>query len=227
MLHEKYRPQDWSEVAGQDKAVATLSRMDKAGTLAGRSYWISGRSGNGKTTLARIIARKVSTPALTMEIDAGELTAGTLREIQNKLDGAIAMAECPLFADGFKPNGGKVLAVIVNEAHGLMRNSSRVMLKLTEAPYADHAVFVFTTTLAGQMQFEDGGIDAGPLLSRCMRIELAQRDVAEPMARRAREIAQAAGLDGQPLEKYVKALRDRGSNMRELLNDIEAGLMAV
>lgn len=226
MLHEQFRPKDWGEVAGQDKAVSTLSRLEQSGKLAGRAYWISGRSGNGKTTLARIIARKVSTPALTMELDAGELTAGALRDLQDKLDGAIAMAECPLFADGFKPHGGKVHAIIVNEAHGLSKVASRVLLKLLESPYIEQAVFVFTTTLAGQATFEEAGIDSGPLLSRCTAIKLAERDVAEPMAQRAREIAQAAGLDGQPLAKYVRAFHDCGSNMRELLNRIEAGMMA-
>lgn len=225
MLHETYRPRDWAQVAGQDKAVAMLRALEERGGLQGRAYWVSGRSGNGKTTLARIIAGKVSTKALTMELDAGELTAGTLRDIQDRLEGVIAMVDCPLFDASFAPNAGKVLAVIVNEAHGLSKLAARVLLKLLESPYIDHAVFVFTTTLAGQATFEDAGIDSTPLLRRCLKIKLAERDVCKAAAVYLRACAQDAGLDGKPVECYERLFHDSGSNFGEAFGRIEGGAM--
>lgn len=48
MLYEKYRPGDWHEVAGQEKAVKTLLRLRDTSGLAGRAYWLTGKSGQGR-----------------------------------------------------------------------------------------------------------------------------------------------------------------------------------
>ena len=55
-LFEQYRPRAWSDVVGQDKIVARIQLLAKRG-LAGRAYWLSGQSGTGKTSIARLIAR--------------------------------------------------------------------------------------------------------------------------------------------------------------------------
>jgi len=54
-LYEKYRPKKLGGVLGQSKAVKKIERLLERG-WGGRAYWISGASGTGKTTLARIIA---------------------------------------------------------------------------------------------------------------------------------------------------------------------------
>lgn len=214
MLHEKYRPKDWSEVIGQDKATTLLAKLETAGKLAGKAYWISGRSGNGKTTIARIIAAKVSSPLNTAEFDAGELTPSTLRGIEDELH--------------YRPMDCAARCFIVNEAHGLRKDSARILLRLLEYPFLNESVvWIFTTTVAGQMQFEESGIDSGPLLSRCLHLELAQRGVGEAAGARLAEIARAEGLDGQPDKAYVKLFYDCGSNFRAALGEIEAGKMLV
>jgi DNA polymerase III gamma/tau subunit len=58
-LHEKYRPRNWSEIVGQDKAVDKINQLCQRG-LAGRAYWLSGQSGSGKTTLAKLIASEIA-----------------------------------------------------------------------------------------------------------------------------------------------------------------------
>jgi hypothetical protein len=55
-LYETYRPKQWSEVVGQDKVIKQIDLMRKRG-LSGRAYWISGQSGTGKTTIARVYGR--------------------------------------------------------------------------------------------------------------------------------------------------------------------------
>ncbi|NQU20173.1 MAG: hypothetical protein HQ567_02745, partial [Candidatus Nealsonbacteria bacterium] len=58
-LYEQYRPREWSEVVGQDKIIAKIARLRKRG-LAGRAYWLSGQSGTGKSTTARILAAEIA-----------------------------------------------------------------------------------------------------------------------------------------------------------------------
>jgi DNA polymerase III subunit gamma/tau len=60
-LTERYRPASWSEVVGQEKVVQRLQALAKRG-LGGRAYWLSGQSGTGKTTLARLIAAELASP---------------------------------------------------------------------------------------------------------------------------------------------------------------------
>ena len=54
-LFEKYRPRTFDEVLGQEKAVQKVKLLLERG-WGGRAWWISGASGTGKTTIARIIA---------------------------------------------------------------------------------------------------------------------------------------------------------------------------
>ena len=42
--------------------------------LAGRAYWLSGQSGTGKATIARLIAAEVADPFFITELDAATLT---------------------------------------------------------------------------------------------------------------------------------------------------------
>ncbi len=66
MLSEQYRPQTWSDVVGQDKAIARIAALRRRG-LAGRAFWITGQSGTGKTTIARLIAGEISDPSCIIE----------------------------------------------------------------------------------------------------------------------------------------------------------------
>lgn len=214
-LADKYRPKDWPEVVGQPKAVAMLQRFEQRGDLAGRSYFISGKSGTGKTTLARIIASKVADCWNVEEMDAADLTADAIRRIQSE-SSMLGMGE----------KSGR--AYIVNEAHGLNASQVRKLLTLLEpGEIPSHVVWVFTTTSQGQAKLFEGIDDSGPLLSRCTVIELAQRDLAKAFAERAREIAQAENMDGQPIERYQRLAKDTNCNFRAMLQEIDAGELLV
>jgi len=210
-LCEKYRPRQWAEVLGQEKVCKRLSALEDRAGLSGRAYWISGGSGTGKTTLARIIAAKVADEFSVEEFDSSELTADRIRAIRDSWESRAL----------FGPGGR---AYIVNEAHGLRADAIRRLLVLIEG-IPPHCVFVFTTTAQGQADLFESQLDASPLLSRCIVLELAQRDLAGAFAARALEIARAEGLDGKELPEYVKLVRRCKNNMRAVLQEIDSGAM--
>lgn len=210
-LAEQYRPRTWADVVGQDKAVARLRALAARSGLAGRAFFLSGQSGTGKTTIARLIAAEVASEWDTEELDAGALTVASLRDIERGLA-----------VRGMGEKGGR--AVLVNEAHALRKDVIRQLLvSLERVP--PHVVWVFTSTTEGtEALFEDCD-DASPLLSRCLRIDLSRRDLARPFAERAKQIADKEGLDGRPLERYVKLLQECHNNLRAALQAVEAGDM--
>lgn len=214
-LAEKYRPQTWAEVIGQPRAVDSLRQIGARGGYGGRAYFITGASGTGKTTLARIIAAEVADRFCTEELDGSKLTADKVREIERNMQ---------IYGWG---KGGR--AWIINECHGMRADTMRQLLTLLEPDgggLRPHVCIIFTTTSDGADQLFEDNIDASPLLSRCTVVALARRDLAEVFAVRAQEIAKAEGLDGAPLERYKRLAKDCKNNMRMMLSHIELGELA-
>lgn len=208
-LYEQYRPATWGEVVGQDKAVAVIQRLAQRG-LGGRAIWVSGASGTGKSTIALLAAREIADDFMIRELDASGLTLADLRDIER---------QSHQFGLG---KGGQ--AFLVNEAHGLRKDTLRQLLVMLER-VPEHCLWVFTTTNDGQESLFDSKDDAGPLLSRCVRIDLARRGLARPFAERVKAIAQAEGLDGQPIERYVKLAQKCRNNCRAMIQAVEAGAL--
>jgi DNA polymerase III delta prime subunit len=190
--------------------LATIERLRKRG-LAGRAFWISGKSGVGKTTIAKLLAEEIADALNVEEYDAAELTPSRIKDMERA-------SYCTRI--GCKPG----LAYLVNEAHGLRSDAVRQLLVTLER-IPSHALWICTTTKAGQESLFADEIDAHPLISRCQVITLAGRDLAKPFAERARMIAQAEGLDGQPIDAYVKLVNEHKANFRAVLQAIDGGVM--
>lgn len=208
-LAEKYRPQTWEDVVGQDRLVAGLLRLRDTTGLGGESFWLAGKSGTGKTTIARLIAQEVAEhPICVTEIDADDLTPALIAEIKRNLQIRLPRAW------------------IINEAHGLNKTRARKLLTVLDPPdgLPSFVVFVFTTTLDGQQTLFDGIDDAGPLLSRCHRPKM-EHNLTKAFAKRAQQIAQAENLDGRPLSYYMERVKQNRNNLRAVIQEIQEGRM--
>jgi DNA polymerase-3 subunit gamma/tau len=128
----KYRPDTWEGVLGQDAAVKALrTGIEKK---RAQTFTISGPSGTGKTTLARIAATHLGCSGIDlMEVDAASNTGiDRMRQVMQDMQ--------------YKSvGGGANRAVIVDEAHGLSKSSWDAMLKNLEEPKAGVYWFLCTT----------------------------------------------------------------------------------
>ena len=209
-IFDKYRPSNFDEVIGQDKAVK-IAKTLLSRSWGGRAWWISGASGTGKTTIARIIAAQGADELYVQEFDcADQISVAALDKIESEMS---------YRAFG---KGGKCF--IVNEAHGLRQASIRRLLGILER-IPDYVVFIFTTTKQGQEKLFDDQIDANPLLSRCAKIELTNQGLAKPFAEHCRQIATKENLNGKPVESYIKLAQKCKNNCRMMLQEIESGYM--
>lgn len=207
-LADKHRPQSLDDVAGQADAVAQIRTVLARG-WGGRAWWITGPSGCGKSTLARIIAALGADELGVEEIDSQTLTPAKLRDIEGEMQYRML---------GLKT--GK--AYIVNEAHGLRKDTIRQLLVVLER-LPEHCCWIFTTTATGQAGLFENDVsgDAAPLLSRC--IEVTLQPGGKAFAERAKRVAMAEGIDGLPLSVYEAAVAASNGNLRRVLQRIESG----
>lgn len=218
-LYEIHRPQQWSQVVGQDKALKVVDMWRKRNSITGQAVWISGKSGTGKTTIARLLAQEVAEEFCITEVDAGRLTEANANEVVRNLRPLACFAK-----------RGRVL--IVNEAHRLDSKVVGAFLTLLETDFPSHALVIFTTTVEGAAKF-DGVADSAPFLSRCSKLPLSQTSLREPFAKRAAEIARLEQLapeemsEEELLKRCHRIAQDNSSNLREMLSAIYSGALMI
>lgn len=169
-LYRKYRPNNFSDVTGQEIIIKTLKNAVKNNKIS-HAYLFTGPRGTGKTSIAKILAKTVncndlkdSTPCDKcvnctqinsktstdiIEIDAASNNGvDEIREIRNKVN--------------LVPSTGKYKVYIIDEVHMLTTGAFNALLKTLEEP-PSHAIFILATT-------EPHKIPA-TIMSRCQRFD--------------------------------------------------------
>lgn len=138
----KYRPLQFEDVVGQSAITETLDHAISSNQLA-QALLFCGPRGVGKTTCARILARKINEENGISEEDQDfafnifELDAASnnsVDDIRNLIDQV-----------RFAPQVGKYKVYIIDEVHMLSNAAFNAFLKTLEEPPA-HAIFILATT---------------------------------------------------------------------------------
>lgn len=131
-LGTKYRPQRLKDVRGNADVVATLSSWIRAGTIP-HCLMFAGGSGMGKTTLARILARRMKCDDADFEEinSAGEARGIDKIKSIERNKGLAPFGACRIY--------------LFDEAHKLTNDAQNAMLKMIEDP-PSHCFFFLCTT---------------------------------------------------------------------------------
>jgi len=155
VLARKYRPQNFSDVIGQEHVTRTLKNAIEQGRTA-HGYIFSGHRGIGKTTVARILAMalncrssdKPETEPCGICESCTEIRAGNsvdVIEIDAATNRGIDEIRELREAARYRPARDRFKIYILDEAHQITDAAFNALLKTLEEP-PSHVVFMLATT---------------------------------------------------------------------------------
>lgn len=199
----KYRPQTFKDVVGQQAITNTLLNAIENNHLAS-ALLFTGPRGVGKTSCARILARKINQPGYddpnedfafnVFELDAA--SNNSVDDIRNLID----QVRIP-------PQTGQYKVYIIDEVHMLSSAAFNAFLKTLEEP-PKHAIFILATTEKHKI--------IPTILSRCQIFDFKRitvKDAKEHLA----EVAASQGVQFEDDALHIIAQKADGA-MRDALS---------
>lgn len=199
----KYRPQTFKDVVGQQAITNTLINAIESNHLA-QALLFTGPRGVGKTTCARILARKINQPGYddpfedfafnVFELDAA--SNNSVDDIRNLID----QVRIP-------PQTGQYKVYIIDEVHMLSSAAFNAFLKTLEEP-PKHAIFILATTEKHKI--------IPTILSRCQIFDFKRitvKDAREHLA----EVAKSQNVTFEEDALHIIAQKADGA-MRDALS---------
>ena len=138
----KYRPQNFEDVVGQQAITNTLENAIKNNHLA-QALLFTGPRGVGKTSCARILAKKINQQ--DAEIADDEDFAFNIFELDAASNNSVDDIRSLTDQVRIPPQTGKYKVYIIDEVHMLSQAAFNAFLKTLEEPPA-HAIFILATT---------------------------------------------------------------------------------
>jgi DNA polymerase III subunit gamma/tau len=171
VLARKWRPKNFSEMAGQTHVLQTLTHALEQQRLH-HAYLFTGTRGVGKTTVARILARCLNCEQGITATPCGECSA--CREISEgrfidliEVDAAsrTKVEDTRELLDNvqYAPSRGRYKVYLIDEVHMLSGHSFNALLKTLEEP-PPHVKFLLATTDPQKLPIT--------VLSRCLQFHL-------------------------------------------------------
>ena len=192
----KYRPAAFQSVVGQQHVTETLEHEVVSGRLA-QALLFTGPRGVGKTTCARILARRINEvhtgEGLDYSLNIFELDAAS----NNTVDDIRQLIDQVRFA----PQMGTYKVYIIDEVHMLSQAAFNAFLKTLEEPPA-HAVFILATTEKHKV--------LPTILSRCQIFDFKRIGIGD-IADHLQWVAQQEGLGAEPEALHAIAEKADGS----------------
>jgi DNA polymerase-3 subunit gamma/tau len=155
-LYRKHRPQQFSDIVGQEHIKTTLANALRQGSFS-HAYIFAGPKGSGKTTTARLLAKALNCTGrdITKSIEpcekctsCVEITAGRSMDVM-EIDAASnrGIDEMRDLREkiNFAPTSSQYKVYVIDECHMLTKEAFNALLKTLEEP-PKHAVFILATT---------------------------------------------------------------------------------
>jgi DNA polymerase III subunit gamma/tau len=221
VLARRYRPQQFSDIVGQEPVAQALTNAIESNRVA-HAYLFTGARGVGKTSTARILAKALNcvhgpsaTPCDKCDICEG-ITAGDdvdVIEIDAASNTGVDNIRDLRQNVQYKPNRARFKIYIIDEVHMLSNAAFNALLKTLEEP-PPHIKFIFATTELNKVPIT--------VRSRCQRFDFINIG-QERIIGRLKEVvaAEHAQADDEALELVARraggSMRDAQSLLDQLL----------
>ena len=199
----KYRPQQFEQVVGQQAITRTLLNAIESNHLA-QALLFCGPRGVGKTTCARILAKKINEDGSQRE---GEDFAFNIFELDAASNNSVDDIRNLIDQVRIPPQVGKYKVYIIDEVHMLSQAAFNAFLKTLEEP-PRHAIFILATTEKHKI--------IPTILSRCQIFDFRRitvQDATEYLMR----IAEEQGVEAEEEALHIIARKADGA-MRDALS---------
>lgn len=192
-LYRKYRPSNFEDVCGQQFIIKTLNNAIENNKVS-HAYLFTGTRGTGKTTIAKIFAKRVNCLNMVnnkpcgkceiclnentdeiqdiIEIDAASNNGvDEIRELKNKIKLVPALCKYKVY--------------IIDEVHMLSAGAFNALLKTLEEP-PSHVIFILATTDPQKLPIT--------IISRCQRFDF-KRIEEEDIYKRLKYISECESIE--------------------------------
>lgn len=202
----KYRPVDFEDVVGQQAITQTLLNAIRSNHLA-QALLFTGPRGVGKTTCARILAKKINATESTL---ADEDFAFNIFELDAASNNSVDDIRSLTDQVRIPPQSGKFKVYIIDEVHMLSQSAFNAFLKTLEEP-PKHAIFILATTEKHKI--------LPTILSRCQIFDFKRitiQDIKEHLA----HIAKIEGIETEEEALHIIAQKADGA-LRDALSTFD------